>query len=419
MTVRATYIRELHEHHLEELGFLWGRWRAALGDPDYTLAPVADLEERILAHLQGVQVPGDRALPRLVELLGSDDADTVFAAAYALLHRGDAGLAEKVLDAFAAAEDDVFHALAAALAYGPLPRAALDRVRAHLSDGPALRGVAAAEVLAFHGAPVLTGEQLRYFVEDDDVAARVAGWRLAALLGAQLPPRSYARAMRDPEPGVLAAAMEAGAWCGVHGVLPALRQLAEAPSPARLDALYLLAVLGTAEDAPRLYALAGDARLGSARFQLAGAYGDPRFIPMILHALQDPDPATAAAAGAAFARLTGVDVASGVRAAVAPADGTAPDAFDAEFLDEVALPDAAKARAEWGKLRPALEHATRLARGVEVAHAPGADAVARLDMQSRRELLLRERFHGRWTGTPLALERFPQARAAPDARPPA
>lgn len=409
MAARATYIADLLNTHLEELGFLWGRWRAALRDPDYTFVAVAQLEERIRAHLQGVQVPGEQALPRLVELLGGDDAELAFAAAYTLLHRNEPERTQQVLDAFTAAEDDeVFQSLASALAYAPLRRAVLERLRALLSARPALRAAAAAEVLAFHGALDLTGEQLRWFLEDDDAATRLAGWRLAALLGAQVPPESYGRALREEEPAVAAAALEAGAWCGTQAVLPALRRLAEAPSPERMDALRLLAVLGTAEDAERLYALAKSAELGPARFRLAGAFGDPRFVPMILRSLSDPDPATAAAAGAAFLRLTGVDVSSGRRAALPPADGTEPDEFEAEFLEQATLPDPARAHAEWQKLRPALEPVARLYRGMDAARAQDAESAERLDMESRRDLLLRRRFHEGWKGTLLNLEAFPQ-----------
>jgi uncharacterized protein (TIGR02270 family) len=414
MPARATYIADLLDLHLEELGFLWGRWRAALRDPDYTVVAVAQLEERIRAHLQGVQVPGDRALPRLVEALGGDDADLAFAAAYALLHRDEPERTETVLAAFEAAEDDaVFQALAAALAYAPLRRAVLERLRALLSARPALRAAAAAEVLAFHGALELTGEQLRWFLEDDDPATRLAGWRLAALLGLPLAPHAYAHALRDDDPAVGAAAMESGAWCGVQGVLAALRQLAAAPSPARMPMLRLLAVLGTPEDAARVYALACAAELGPERFRLAGAFGDPRFVPMILQALADPDPASAAAAGAAFLRLTGVDVSTGDRAALPPADGGEPDAFEAEFLEEVALPDPARARREWEALRPRLERLPRICRGMDAGHALAADAAERLDMESRRDLLLRRRFHDGWKGTLLDLEAFPQGGAAP------
>jgi HEAT repeat protein len=349
-------------------------------------------------------------LPRLVELLQDDDPELSFAAAYSLLHAGSPELTGRVLGAFEAAGGDGFRALAAALAHAPLPRSGLERVRALLSARPAMRAVAAAEVLAFHGALGLAGEQLRYFLEDEDAATRRAAWRLAALLGAQVAPESYAGALRDEDPGVGSAALECGAWCGVQGVLPALRRLAADPRPERLGALYLLAVLGSPEDAQRIHALLGAAALGPDRFGLAGAFGDPRFVPLVVGSLEDPDPAAAAAAGAAFTRLTGVDVESSTRATVPPADGAEPDDFEAEFLERVMLPDPAKARREWERLRPALERAGRLCRGMDVARPLDAESAARLDMRSRREVLLRLRFAGGWTGTPLALEVFPQGR---------
>src|SRR5688572_5068280 len=116
---------DVHEEHLEELGFLWGQWRAALTDADYTLPAVAHLEERIRAHLQGVQVPGERAWPRLLELLGADDPDLVFAASYALLHTHNDELVSRLLDSFLTAEGPLFAAIATALKYSPLPTTAL------------------------------------------------------------------------------------------------------------------------------------------------------------------------------------------------------------------------------------------------------------------------------------------------------
>jgi uncharacterized protein (TIGR02270 family) len=407
VTATATYIVDILEEHLEELGFLWGQWRAALGDGDYTTAAVGELEERIRARLHGVCVPGERAWPRLMELLHGDDADLAFAAAYSLLHSGVPGNAAQVIDAFATAGDEMLTALQMALAHGPLEADALERVRALLSARPVLRAVAAAEVLAFHGALELTGEQLRYFLEEEDPAVRLAGWRLVALLGAELPAKSYTTAMRDSEPGVATAALEAGAWCGVAGVLPALRQLVEPATPDRMELWYLLAVLGTAEDAPRMETALAAASLGPGRFALAGAFGSPALLPLVLAGLEDPDPAVAAAAGAAFTRLTGVDVESDARATVPPADGAGEDDVDMEFRDEVMLPDAARARREWDRLRPQLEGVPRLCRGSAESRVLDPGVGDGIDMQSRRECYLRARSRRAWAGTLLDLERFP------------
>jgi uncharacterized protein (TIGR02270 family) len=403
---RATYIADIFEQHLDELAFLWERWRGALRDPRYTLAAVGALEERIRARLHGAGVPGARAWPRLAELLHGPDADLAFSAACVLLRRGDPVQTSAVLDAFAAADDPRFSALAAALAHAPLPPAALDRVRALLSARPARRAAAAAEVLAFHDALGLSSDPLRYFLEDEDAAVRRAGWRLAALSGVQPSPASFAGAMRDAVPSVTQAGLEAGAWCRVPGVLPALRRLAEAPSPGRMDVLCLLAVLGAPSDAPCIRALAAMEDLGPARFRLAAASGDPALMELILAGMESPDAATAAAAGAAFTRLTGAEAGSGVRATLAPADGHRPDGFDAEFLEAVMLPDASAARREWEALRPTLAHLPRICRGMDASLALGGDA---LDMESRRDLLLRRRFHEGWGGTARTLEVFPQA----------
>lgn len=405
---RATYLADVFDEHLDELAFLWGRWRGALRDARYTLADVAALEERVRARLEGARVPGADAWPRLAELLHGPDAELAFSAAYVLLRSGDPARAEHVAAAFAAAEDARFHAMAPALAHGPLPRPALARVRALLSARPAWRSATAAEVLAFHGALDLAPEQLRYFLEDEDAAVRRAGWRLAALAGVEPAPRSFSRALRDEAPGVARAALEAGAWCRLPGVLAALRQLADAPAPGRLDVLHLLAVLGTAEDAPRIRVLAEARELGPRRFGLVGAFGDPGMMDVVLPGMESGDPAVAAAAGDAFARLTGVRTASGARAVLPPADGHAPDAFEAEFLDEVSLPDPAAARAEWEAMRRRLAHVPRLCRGVDVSR-PGAALDANLDMESRCDLLLRHRFHHGGETSARMLQLFPQA----------
>jgi uncharacterized protein (TIGR02270 family) len=409
----ATFIVDLFEQHLDELGFLHGQWRRALQDPDYPLKALGDLEERIRAHLQGVQVPGDKAWPRLLEALDGDDADLVFAAAFALLHCGQPELTGKVLGAFAIVEEEPFAAIAAALSHAPVSPEALEQIRSMLSARPAAHAVAAAEVLAFHDALQLTGDQLRWFVEDEDAAVRRDGWRLAALLGAALPPQAYAAALRDDDQTVADAALHAGAWAGAPGVLSALRHLLDRPAtPEQLGALHLLAVVGGPEDLPRLERALDTAELGPLRMHLAASAGSPALVSQLLAAMDDPDPATAAAAGTTFTRLTNLDVESGRREPVAPPGDSPPDEFDAEFQDEVMLPDAAKARCEWERLQPQLGLLPSICRGVDAAEILQPGYATTLDMLSRHELHLRARFTGSWKGTLLVLERFPQVAAA-------
>src|SRR5437899_13110792 len=51
-------IPEIVEQHAEEASFLWCLRNAATDQPHYTLRHLADLEERVSAHLDGLRVAG-------------------------------------------------------------------------------------------------------------------------------------------------------------------------------------------------------------------------------------------------------------------------------------------------------------------------------------------------------------------------
>ena len=130
-------------------------------------------------------------------------------------------------------------------------------------------------------------------------------------------------------------------------------------------------------------------------------------IDFLLNEMEKPDPVTAAGAGAAFSKMLGVAIESGRRATVPPPNGETPDEFEAEFLDEVQLPDVARAREHWEKVEPQLAHASRVAHGIDVSAGITRETFGLLDMESRRELCLRARLTAGWSGTPLVLEQFP------------
>ncbi|MBX6362548.1 MAG: hypothetical protein IRZ00_01660 [Gemmatimonadetes bacterium] len=399
-TARLTFLPDVLEEHLEELGFLWGRRPVALRSEAETPRTVRHLDERIQAHVQGVLAVGEKGLDLIAAGLDSDDPLAVFASAFSLLHLGRAELAGRVVDAFVAARGPTLGALRDALAHAPNAEATA-RLGALLDAPEGAVAVAAAEALAFRGALRLTTDQLVRFLGDPDPAVRLAGWRLTGYLGAELSPKTYAAALRDHDAAVASAALWAGAWCGVPGVLPVARQLAAQASPERLDDLRLLAILAGPADADLFRRLAENAELGPGRLRLLGTLGNPALMHVVLQGMEDADPATAAAAGAAFAKITGERVAA-ARAAL-----TGGDAFEDEFAEEVELPDPERARLVWRRLAPRAGGVARLCRGLDMARPVDAATFAALDMETRTEMFLRSRFHGAWTGSPLQLEAFP------------
>ncbi|HYU10452.1 MAG TPA: hypothetical protein VEK77_13835 [Gemmatimonadales bacterium] len=400
-----TYIPDLLEEHIEELGYLWGRRQTALRDPDYTLKDFLYIEERIAAHRDGVRAVGDLALPLLEETLKQDDPLTTFAAAYALLQFGSPSATQRVVDTFRSAKDDRLASLEDALRHGPID-SGLTTVQLLCHNGGAAVAVAAATALAFHSAYGSVANEITRFLRDEDPMVRRQGWRLVAYTGADVDPKTYAAAARDA--AVRRAALEAGAWCGKQSVLAVCRKLVAEPSLETLDILELLAILGGPEDLGLFATVASTEALGPVRFRLVGTYGHPGLVDLLLAALADPDPATAAEAGAAFTKITGQNVESDRRAKLPPENGSEPDDFEAEFQDEVTLPDSELAQRHWELLKPQVGQAGRLRRSFEVDTGLTGDVLTALDMESRWEISLRARFSGAWSGSPLRLERFPQ-----------
>ncbi|HET9985773.1 MAG TPA: hypothetical protein VFQ38_19400 [Longimicrobiales bacterium] len=401
-TARLAFLPDVLEEHLEELGFLWGRRAGALRSAEETPRTLRRLDERIQAHLQGVLAVGERGLDLIAAGLDSDDPLAVFSSAFSLLHLRRADLAHRVVAALAAAQGPALGALRDALAHAPNPDAT-ERL-GPLLDAPAgAIAVAAAEALAFRGVLRLSTDQIGRFLADPDPAVRVAGWRLAGYLGPELSPKTYAAALRDEDAAVASAALWAGAWCRLQGVLPVTRQMAAQPAPERLEDLRLLAILAGPADAGLFRALADDAALGPGRFRLLGALGNASLMELVLRGMEDADPAAASAAGAAFAKITGESAASSRTATI----GGGADAFEAEFAEEVALPDPERARRAWERLARSVGAVPRLCRGLDMGRPIDPATFAGLDMETRTEMFLRSRFHGAWGGSPLQLEAFP------------
>ena len=402
----TAFIRDIAEEHFEELQFLWSQRRLALRSAAYTMREMGMLEERIEAHVQGLLVLGEHLAGFVAAGLASSDEMAAFAAAYALLRSGTADALERVRDALLQAEGQRLEGIREALAHGPA-QPLIPLLQSLFVSAPPPLAVAAGEALAFHRALQVSAEQLSPLLRDEAPAVRRGAWRIAAYSGMAVPPALYDVALRDEDPGVKAAALTAAAWNGYGGWLTHCRALADAPAPDGVPAIAMLAAVLPPQEYKAVTALAALPAFGPERHQIAAAFGHPLMVDFLLTEMESADPATAAGAGAAFGRMLGVAVESGRRASLPPHNGKPVDAFEAEFLDEVQLPDVPRAREHWERVRPQLAHAIRVAHGVDVSGGINRETFGLLDMASRRELCLRARLTAGWSGTPLILEQFP------------
>lgn len=217
----------------------------------------------------------------------------------------------------------------------------------------------------------------------------------------------FATALADDEDEVRQMALLAAVWTQQPWLLRSCREALQTATPNNWEMIYLLAVLGSPEDLGRIRYVAKEELLGPRRFELLGAYGHPGVVDLLLEAIGSNDPAVAIAAGTAFTRITGADIDSSERVQLPPEDGPEPDEVEEEFLDEAFLPSLDLAEKHWSRIRDRLSECMRLSGGFDLSGEVLPEVLAELDMKSRWETLLRERYLGRFEGSLADLEVFP------------
>lgn len=223
------------------------------------------------------------------------------------------------------------------------------------------------------------------------------------------PTRPYRTAFTDEDPHVRREALYAAAWTQQKWLLDHCRKLAAHPTPENADSISLLAILGEPSDGDRILTAAKSTDLGPCRFAFLGAFGHPDGVPLLFPGMEGKDPREAAAAGAAFVKITGENVESDQRAQLPPEDGSEPDEFEQEFLDEVNLPDPQRAQEHWNKVSRDFARGTRWCRGFDLSQGASPALLSQLDMESRWEACLRGRYHGTWKGSLADLETLAQS----------
>lgn len=386
-------VEDLPGEHLAELEFLWARRASMARSFDHFAGHVADTLRRMEANAVGIEVAARPALPLLEEALAGEEASLAAAAAWSLLRIGGERAAKAVTGALEAGPPPARAGVCEAIVFGPAAEV-LGRLETLANGEDAAIAAFAAEARAAHGgmtAPRALGAWLGHA----EAGVRMAACRVAAWTGAGAEPLEPL-ARGDEESGVRAAALEAGAWLKAPWALAYTRERAKAKDAARPEALAMFGILAEDADEPAVLALGNEAALGPARWSVLASHGRVACLRACLAGIESKEAADAEAAGRAYVRMTGANPGAAKRVPLPPPADAGPDAE--EFADEAFVPDPDVAKKHWEANRERFEKGRRWCRGLDVASSAAASAEA-VDMGSRRVLLLRERYRGKWSGS--------------------
>ncbi|MBI4566221.1 MAG: TIGR02270 family protein [Planctomycetes bacterium] len=362
-------IRSIVEQHASEAAFLWTMRNRLLRAPHTSLRTLADHDERLEAHVDGLRGAGEIGWNLTWEMVEAGEPGAVFAAAVLVFETG----AEARLGGLLAKVDEgTVHGSALVSALGwideAIARKRIDALLAHASPLNRRIGIAAAAVRRIDpGRPLLDAAR------DPDPELRSRALHAIAELGLLPHAPLLFQNLKAQDPRVRFAA----AWGTVllakepNGVAT-LKEIAGRPGPRRFEAADLSArVLGIGAAGWR-EALAGNAEAERAAVAVAGAAGDPAAVPWILDQMKIS--AVARAAGEAFEAITGADL-SADGLAGNPPEGHEEEPNDNPADENVApdpdadltWPDPAKVEEAWKARSSGLPPGKRCLLGREIS----------------------------------------------------
>lgn len=375
---RPPVMLDIVEEHFDELDFLWEHREANLFTPDWILEDLAEHEERAEAHLDGLRLAELHAVDLAEERVVGEETFAATAAALVLFEAGEPKYHELIGEAFRTAGPAAVDGIRIALRHRPLDDMA-ETLHALVAGSEAFRAAAAADVIAFHRAPV---DGLAALFGSDDASARVLGLGAAGRLGL-LGSRDLDMGLSCPEPEVRGAAFRAAARVGFAGLADRCRALATRETDPDPVAVSFLGVLGEPHDVAVLRSLVARDPVSLEAVAALGATGRVEAVPTLLELMADE--ALGIAATAAYRRITAAPDVEGHM------PFPRPEVPEGEDEEEALPPDPEKAAADWARRASSMTPDSAYQSGVAIGDDQLPDALHELPLESRGDVYLRVR----------------------------
>ncbi len=348
---------DLLEEHAGEAAFLAELRSQAFVSYRQTLTSLAELDERLLAHLDGLLVAPDAAWELAGAGLTSDQPGEAFVAAWLALAGGDDAWTDALEGALV--EPASLEGLSGALrlARGEHVERRLTRLASR--EDLVVRALAL-DALAFRGRPA-GAAPARALLESGHPVARMAGINVAARGRLRDLRPLLSAAAGDPQEWLAARALQAMALLADREAAALARGALRRPDRAGAAAIRLLGLIGASGDVAAVAGLATGAHAREALIAL-GRLGEPSSFATLLDACEDPK--RARAAGHGFEILTGARLeAEHLSRPPAPPSDEEEEALEFDPDDGLAWPDPARVRTWWEARGARAKRGARWRRG--------------------------------------------------------
>ncbi len=340
---------DIVEEHLEEADFLWSHRQSALADRGSTLHRQAEIEERLLAHLDGLLLSEDAGWQFLAPKLTDGATGEAFAAGWVALASERSQYVDALLAATSTAQGKVFDGIRQAFCHAPDQRVMPLLTSLLSADGAPHRAVAL-DALSFRRAPI-PDRQLQVALLDKEPLVSTAGLTAVGRLRKQSLAASVETLLNAEQPSVRREAVRAGLLLGSDKAVAHCRAAAQGKADEASSALTLLGLMSQADYThlfgQALNQLENVRQAVSSLRWLGYSAGINDLVPLA------GDRKLARVVGDTISRITGVDlVAEGLVLSSLPSAGVQQaDSDEDKYVDDpdegLPWPDPAKLSAWW------------------------------------------------------------------------
>jgi len=338
---------DILEEHIEEADFLWQQRENALADRAYNLEDLAELEERLLAHIDGLVLADEAGWRLLLPKLSSDAVGEVFAAAFVAFESGNQERIDQVLKVFPTAENEVLDGIRHALRHTTYPE--IETItRSYLDAEQGAIQTAAVDILSFRRAPIEESRLMNLLLHPDPNVVTSACNAVGRLRRMSMT-KCVDPLLEHPIPRIRQEAMKAGLLLQSEKARRACLQAIQKNGEEAGPAIVFIGQAGEAQALPLLVDKLADPTLARDAVTAIGLLGSVIAMEPLLRCCSDPT--LARRSGEAIQTLTGVDLEKEKLIVPPPSPTETPEqdeeAFDTDLDEALPYPDPEKVVSWW------------------------------------------------------------------------